>query len=64
MKADKLHNQIDKLIEKINGIDFKFQEETLQSDFDEIKNDAASLLEELNDMISAEADNSNEENDE
>jgi len=64
MKADKLHNQIDKLIEKINAIDFKFQEETLQSDFDEIKNDAASLLEELNDMISAEADNSNEENDE
>jgi len=64
MKADKLHNQIDKLIEKINGIDFKFQEETLQSDFDEIKNDAASLLEELNDMISAEADNSNEEDDE
>ena len=64
MKADKLHTQIDKLIEKINGIDFKFQEETLQSDFDEIKNDAASLLEELNDMISTEVESNNEEDDE
>jgi hypothetical protein len=64
MKADKIHNQIDKLIEKIQGVDFKFQDESMQSDFDEIKNDAASLLEELNDMISAETDNGNEEDDE
>jgi hypothetical protein len=64
MKADKIHNQIDKLIEKIQGVDFKFQDESMQSDFDEIKNDAASLLEELNDMISAEVENSNEEGDE
>jgi hypothetical protein len=64
MKADKIHNQIDKLIEKIQGVDFKFQDESMQSDFDEIRNDAASLLEELNDMISAETDNGNEEDDE
>ena len=64
MKADKIHTQIDKIIEKINTIDFKFQEESSQSDFEEIKTEAAALLEELNDMISAETDNDNEEDDE
>jgi len=56
MKIDKFHTQVDKLIEKIDALDFEFKDETLQVDFAEIKADAVSLLEELVDMASTEAE--------
>ena len=56
MKIDKFHTQVDKLIGKIDALDFEFKDETLQVDFAEIKADAVSLLEELVDMASTEAE--------
>lgn len=63
MKPEKIQAQIDKLIEKIQNISFTFKDENTQSDFDDIKSDAASLLEEMADMISSESHSEEESGD-
>jgi hypothetical protein len=60
MKPEKIHAQIDKLIEKVQNINFVFKDENLNSDFEVMKHDAAALLEEMNDLISEESDNEEE----
>jgi hypothetical protein len=60
MKPEKIHTQIDKMIEKTQSINFVFKDESLQVDFDDMKSDIVSLFEEMNDMISVESENEEE----
>lgn len=50
MKADKLQTTLEKQIEKIKNIDFNFSDDSMKIEFDEMKNDIISLMENMIDM--------------
>lgn len=50
MKADKLQTTLEKQIEKIKNIDFNFSDDSMRVEFDEMKNDIISLMENMIDM--------------
>lgn len=50
MKADKLQTTLEKQIEKIKNIDFNFSDDSIKIEFDEMKNDIISLMENMIDM--------------
>lgn len=50
MKADKLQTTLEKQIEKIKNINFNFSDDSMKVEFEEMKNDIISLMENMIDM--------------
>lgn len=50
MKADKLQTTLEKQIEKIKNINFNFSDDSMKVEFEEMKNDIVSLMENMIDM--------------
>jgi len=64
MKINKFHTQIEKLLDKVHTLQFKFEDEDRQGDFDAMREEVAGFLEEMNDMASEEAEGKTEDSDE
>ena len=51
MKAEKLQTNLEKQIDKIKNLNYNFVNASTQDEFDEIKNEIVSMMEELIDMV-------------
>lgn len=51
MKAERLQTTLEKQIDKIKNLNYNFVNVETQDEFDEIKNEIVSMMEELIDMV-------------
>ena len=61
MKSEKLANTLDKFVEKIEALSLKSSDTEKETDFDSMKADVISLLNEMSELAHDDAENESEE---